>query len=184
MSEYQLESGKGGSIANVAYNPCGVNSTSQLLAKEVVQNLLVHGEHCLGRAVFAARCSVIARHPTADSIYGPAVLWTLFGDPALRVKHHILSGVTESSKPQAASSSRSVVPNPCRHSTVLHLTTGPLDHSTTLAVYNASGRLVLSQPVRASSFILQTSSLSAGVYVARCTSGDRVATARFTVVDK
>ena len=171
MSEYQLESGKGGSIANVAYNPCGVNSTSQMLAKEVVRNIFVNGESCLGRAVFAAKCSVIARHPTEDTIYGPAVLWTLFGDPALRVRHRILTGVEERPTPYAPRPTLGITPNPCRRSAVLHVTTGPLDHSTTLAVYDASGRLVLSQPVRASSFILRTSSLSAGVYVVELSTG-------------
>jgi hypothetical protein len=155
-----------------------------MLAKEVMQNLFWHGEPCFGRAVFAARCSVIARNPTDDNIYGPAVLWTLFGDPALRVRHRILTGVEERPTPGVARPTLEVTPNPCRSSTVLHLTTGPLDHSTTLTVYNASGQLVLSQPVYSSSFILQTSSLSAGVYVARCPYVDRVATARFTVVDK
>ncbi|MCX6842523.1 MAG: hypothetical protein NTX53_09620 [candidate division WOR-3 bacterium] len=48
----------------------------------------------------------------------------------------------------------SVFPNPCRSSAVLHLTAGSLDHSTTLRVFDASGRLVLSQPIPSSSFIL------------------------------
>ena len=101
MSEYLLEAPNGGSIANVAYCPCGVSSTSQLLYKEFLNNLFKDGEHCLGRAVFAAKCSVIARDPVDDSVYGPAVLWTLLGDPALRVKHTIQNGIEESLKPQA-----------------------------------------------------------------------------------
>jgi hypothetical protein len=64
--------------------------------------------------------------------------------------------------------SLSCTPNPFRSSAVLHLTTGPLDHSTPLLrVYDAQGRLVLSCPVRTSSFALRTSSLPVGVYVAR-----------------
>jgi hypothetical protein len=71
-----------------------------------------------------------------------------------------------------------VSPNPCRSSTVLHLTTGPLDHSATFVrVHDAQGRLVLSQPVRTSSFILRTSSFPAGVYLARLNR----ASARFIV---
>jgi len=71
-----------------------------------------------------------------------------------------------------------VSPNPCRSSTVLHLSTGALGYSgTLLRIYDASGRLVLSLPVRTSSFVLSTSSLSSGFYIARL---DRV-TARFIV---
>jgi hypothetical protein len=71
-----------------------------------------------------------------------------------------------------------ISPNPCRSSAVLHLTTGALDHSTTsLHIFDAQGRLVLSQPVLASSLILHTSSFPAGVYVARLNG----ASARFVV---
>jgi len=71
-----------------------------------------------------------------------------------------------------------VSPNPCRSSTVLHLSTGALEHSgTLLRIYDASGRLVLSQPVRTSSFVLSTLSLSSGFYFARLGR----ATARFVV---
>jgi len=137
-----------------------------MLAKEVIGNLLVRGEQCLGRAVFAAKCSVIARHPTEDTIYGPAVLWTLFGDPALRVKHRILSGVEERPTPDASRPTLEVAPNPCRAGATVRLSGSSfIVHRSSLSVYDASGRLVLSQPVRASSFILQTSSLPAGVYM-------------------
>jgi hypothetical protein len=110
-----------------------------------------------------------------------------FGTPApesLRpylLVSYLPTGVEESLKPQAARRTLRISPNPCRRSAVLHLTTGPLDHSTTLLIYDASGRIALSQPVRASSFILRTSSLPSGVYVARCTSGDRTSAARLVV---
>jgi len=175
MSEYLLESGKDGVVAAVAYNPCGVSSTSQLLYKEFLDNLFRRGEHCLGRAVFAAKCSVIARYPGDDNLYGPAVLWTLFGDPALRVKHRTLSGVDESFKLQAASRKLSVAPNPCHARAAVRLAGSSfIPQSSSLSVYDASGRLVLSQSVRSSSFILQMSPLPSGVYVvelcsSRCT---------------
>jgi len=107
------------------------------------------------------------------------------GDPETLRPYLLVSylptGVEESPKPQAQSCGLTVRPNPCRRSTVLHLTAGPLDPSTALSIYNASGQQVLSQVVRSSSFILQTSSLPAGVYVVRCTSAGRALLARFTV---
>ena len=77
--------------------------------------------------------------------------------------------------------SLSIAPNPCHGSGVLHLTTGPLGHLTTLRVFDASGRLALSQPVRSSSFILRTSSWRAGVYLLRLNADGRVVTARLVV---
>jgi hypothetical protein len=180
MSEYLLESGNGGSIANVAYSPCGVSSTSQLLYKEFLNNLFQRGERCLGRAVFAAKCSVIARNPDDDSIYGPAVLWTLLGDPALRIKHTIQNGVEESLKPRAPSRNLTVSPNPCDASTTIRLSS-PLPTPYSLFVYDASGRIVHSQPVPDSSFVIRTSSFPAGIYVARCVSGADCAATRFLV---
>jgi hypothetical protein len=180
MSEYLLESGKGGSIANVAYSSCGVSSTSQLLYKGFLNNLFKHGEHCLGRAVFAAKCSIIARYPNEDSLYGPAILWTLLGDPALRVRHRITSGIEEGFTPQASSRRLTISPNPCDRSTSVYLAT-PLPTHSSLSVFDASGRLVHSQPARTSSFVLSTSSFAAGVYVARSVSGMGSASARFVV---
>jgi hypothetical protein len=194
MSEYLLESGKGGSIANVAYSPCGVSSTSQLLYKEFLDNLFKRGENCLGRAVFAAKCSIIARNPEDDSVYGPAVLWTLLGDPALRVKHRISSAVEEPDPRLGVRTSQfgvSISPNPCDASTTIRLAGSssivglsapcPTVHRSSLSIYDASGRLVLSHPVQTSSFPLGTSSFPSGVYVVRCTSGADCTSARLLV---
>jgi hypothetical protein len=94
---------------------------------------------------------------------------------------YLPTAVEERSTPDAARPTLEITPNPCHLSTVVHLTTGPLDHSTTLVIYDASGRIALSQPIRFSPFTLHTSLLSSGVYVARCTSGCSVALARLTV---
>ena len=149
-----------------------MSSTSQLLYKEFLNNLFKDGERCLGRAVFAAKCSVIARDPVDDSVYGPAVLWTLLGDPALRIKHTIQNGIEESLKPQAPSRKLTISPNPCNRSTTVRLAGSSfIVHRSSLSVYDASGRLVLSQPVLSSSFVISTSAFASGLYVARCVSG-------------
>jgi hypothetical protein len=186
MSEYLLESGNGGSIANVAYSPCGVSSTSQLLYKESLNNLFKNGEHCLGRAVFAAKCSVIASNPTSDTIYGPAVLWTLFGDPALRIRHRISSAVEELNSGlgvRASAFVASVTPSPCDASTTIRISgSSPIAHHFSLSVYDASGRLVHSSlGIRNSSFRLDLRSMPAGVYVVRCALGADCASTRFVV---
>jgi hypothetical protein len=132
------------------------------------------GERCLGRAVFAAKCSIIVRYPTDDNLYGPAVLWTLFGDPALRIRHRILTGVEDQSPKSEGRMTEfgfSISPNPCRAGATVRFSSSPLiPHTSPLSVYNAAGCLVYSQPVRTSSFVISTSSFAPGVYIVELSS--------------
>jgi hypothetical protein len=66
-----------------------------MLVRELLAWVYHRGERVLGKAVFAAKCTLIARYPTNDTFYGPAYLWTLFGDPALRIRYLPLTGVEE-----------------------------------------------------------------------------------------
>jgi hypothetical protein len=94
------------------------------------------------------------------------VLWTLFGDPALRVRHRILTGVEERPTPAARRPTLAVTPNPCRSSATIRITGSSFDvDRSSFSIYDASGRAVFSQPVRNSSFVIRTSSLASGVYV-------------------
>jgi hypothetical protein len=89
-------------------------------------------------------------------------------------------GAVSSSPFTPQPSSFSVYPNPCRGS--VRISSSSLSvHRSPLSVYDASGRLVLSQPVPSSSFILHTSSLRAGVYLLRLDTDGRFATARLVV---
>jgi hypothetical protein len=91
------------------------------------------------------------------------------------------SGTSDRPFPPAPRLALSVFPNPCRSSALLRVTTGPLDHSTTLRIFDASGRLAYSSPVLDSSFVLRTSSFAPGVYVLRLDAGGSFATARLVV---
>ncbi len=82
-----LEYGTGGSIAGTACNPCGSTEGNQLIVKEILKNIYWRNEQVLGKAVFAAKCSLMVWYPTNDNYYGTAYLYTLFGDPALRIKY-------------------------------------------------------------------------------------------------
>lgn len=95
MNEYLLEHPGGGSIGACAPNPCGTPEGNQELALEFFRAVCQRGERVWGRAVFAAKCSVITRFPTNDRYYGNAYLYTLFGDPALRLKYRVLTAVAE-----------------------------------------------------------------------------------------
>jgi hypothetical protein len=90
-----LEHGAGGSIAGTACNPCGSTEGNQLIVKEILKNIYWRNERILGKAIFAAKCSLMVWYPTNDNYYGTAYLYTLFGDPALRIKYPMNTPVKE-----------------------------------------------------------------------------------------
>lgn len=90
-----LEHSVGGSIAGTACNPCGSTEGNQLIVKEILKNIYWRNERVLGKAVFAAKCSLMVWYPTNDNYYGTAYLYTLFGDPALRIKYPMNTSVRE-----------------------------------------------------------------------------------------
>jgi hypothetical protein len=141
MNEYLLESGAGGAIACVAYNPCGTETASQLLREEVLNHVYLEGERILGKAVFAAKCSVIARYPTQDSLYGPAVLWTLLGDPALRIKRPAPTAVSEPPGRTPTALVLRVTPNPAAR-TASVMCCLPRSGDIDLALLDVAGRTV------------------------------------------
>lgn len=90
-----LEHGAGGSVAGTACNPCGSSQGNQLIVKEILKNIYWRNERVLGKAVFAAKCSLMVWYPTNDNYYGTAYLYTLFGDPALRIKYSMNTSIKE-----------------------------------------------------------------------------------------
>jgi hypothetical protein len=100
MAEQLLENGKGGAIATAAFSPCGTPTGADLLTREILKKIYNEHERILGRILYDARCRIISQYPTIDSLYGPAVIYGTFGDPALRVKYPLIPGVAEEgSKP-------------------------------------------------------------------------------------
>ena len=96
----------------MAYNPCGTDEGHELLLHEILKSIYWDGERVLGRAFFAAKCSVIARYPTDDTRYGPAVLYTLLGDPALRIRRPLTSAVREPAVVERDREAPALAPNP------------------------------------------------------------------------
>ena len=135
-----VQSGKGGSIAGAAFTPCGTEEGYVPLIREIVKNILVRGERALGRAIFAAKCSLITWYPTDDYYYGPAVLYTTFGDPALRIKLAQPTAVRERlGNPVAIDFT--VTPNPLRGSAVVAFDLSR-PAPVLLRLYDAAGVLV------------------------------------------
>ncbi|MCX6843263.1 MAG: T9SS type A sorting domain-containing protein [candidate division WOR-3 bacterium] len=96
-------------------------------------------------------------------------------------------GLADGHKAMGIARTVSARPNPFRTSLLIHMTTGPLDHSTTSArIYDAAGRLIASSsdPYSAlvatpSGYVWKPSSdIRAGVYVVRVKTVERTATTR------
>jgi hypothetical protein len=105
-----------------------------------MNSIFRQNERILGQAIFAAKCSVITRYPTDDYYYGPAVLYTLFGDPALRIKMPLPTSADER-RSLPISDNLNVAPNPMRGTAVVsYVLTGPAHVN--LRLYDARGALV------------------------------------------
>jgi hypothetical protein len=86
MAEQLLEYPNGGAIAMVGPNPCGTFILFDI-DEEILKIIYDEGERILGQIVNTARCRIIEQWFPIESRYGPAVLYTLLGDPALRLKY-------------------------------------------------------------------------------------------------
>ena len=77
----------------------------------------------------------------------------------------------------------SIAPNPMSGSRVLHLTTGALGHSATVAIYDALGRTILHQSlgISHSSLPLDLRALPAGVYLVRLRTDGFTATRKLVI---
>ena len=87
----------------------------------------------------------------------------------------------QSLKLQASSLKLEVYPNPATNAVNIRLSSLLSPHSS-LCLFNSAGRLVLSCPVIASPFVLRTSSLPAGVYHLRLTSGGKTVSQGVTII--
>jgi hypothetical protein len=185
MNEYLLELGKGGAVACVAYNPCGTEAASQMLRREVLNHVYLEGERILGKAVFAAKCSVIARYPTQDTMFGPAVLWTLLGDPALRIKRPTPTAISETPGRVPTPLALRVSPNPVAGGAIVCYSlpcSGNID-LTLLDVAGRTVRVLASGRRSAGNFRLRLddAELAPGVYLARLRAGRQVLTSKVVI---
>jgi hypothetical protein len=144
-----------------------------MLLKEVLKSIFQRRENVLGRAVFAAKCSLITWYPSDDNFYGPAVLWTLFGDPALRARHGSLTSVEAPQPGPRATDHLDIAPNPARGSVGIHCSLAALAR-VALSLHNEVGALVRSVDLgwlEAGSHCasLDCSDLPAGVYFLQAT---------------
>ncbi len=97
-----------------------------------MKNIYNRKQRILGQIIFQAKDSVIRRYVN-DPEYGPAVLYTLFGDPALRLKYPQLQ--LEETFRSASQAQIEIHPNPFSTSAVIRA-------KANLTVYNVCGEKV------------------------------------------
>ena len=97
-------------------------------------------------------------------------------------KTTLATGVSSPSSPVPRSPSLVVSPNPCREFTNVSLGSSLLSPHSPLFIYDATGRLVRTLEVPASSFVLCTSDLEPGAYFIRLKSGRETHTSRLMVL--
>jgi hypothetical protein len=166
----------------MAYNPCGTDEGHLPLLREMLKHIYRENERILGKVVFAAKCSVIAWYPTNDYYYGPAVLYTLFGDPALRIKRPLPTALSENHPRPMRVSELRVEPNPACGAVSVSYSL-PSAANATVGLYDAAGELVriLDDGHRSGGVHrvrLDVQGLSSGLYFVRMTSSGQGTTSR------
>lgn len=145
LDEQLVEYASGGAIAVTGPNPCGTPTGNHYLYREMMKKVYLEHELVLGRIVYDAKCRIINQYFPVDSLYGPAVLVNLLGDPALRLKYGPPVMVGETKATGAPGIGFCVYPNPCR-TTMLRIGIGAesamLRGGLGLRIYDATGRLV------------------------------------------
>ena len=75
-----------GAIAEIATNRCGTASGNMALIEEMTRNIFEERVLHLGDAFVNAKRRIIEDHSDDIHYVGPAILYTLLGDPALSLK--------------------------------------------------------------------------------------------------
>jgi hypothetical protein len=157
MAEQLLEYNSGGAIATAAFSPCGTPTGADLLTREILKKIYIEHERILGRIIYDARCRMISQYPTIDSLYGPAVIYGTFGDPALRVKYPVIPGVAEGDR--------------IRHEKFFNFfgTSLIIPYAAEVTVYEPTGRIALPGFKAAAG---ERVALTCGVYFVRLRTGN------------
>ncbi len=141
-----------GSIASGGPSTCGTPEGCHALYQEFCKALFNEKITLLGDMIRKAKESIIS-NSSNQRIYGPAVINTLFGDPALRIKYL--------NNPISIKNTISMPKNNCPILITHNLL--KVDNKGVLTVYSLSGQVVLRESVCKNS----TLKLNNGVYLVK-----------------
>jgi hypothetical protein len=161
------------------YKNTGSNAVPELAAEETLK--VLDGTPILapGTYYYGSRCGF--GYWNSDTL--PDFLLSAYDGTVALFRGAELTGVEDGRTTTGASRlALEASPNPSSGSVTISLSPSiPLSLSPVLHIHDAQGRLVLSQPVRTSSFVLNTSTLPAGVYLCRLSAGSDAVSQRIVI---
>lgn len=98
---------------------------------EFCKKVYTDKQRILGKIFMEAKRTVISQNSANDNLYGPAVIWTLFGDPALTIKYP--GGQTDISKKTQTNNPDKISVFPIKDQFI------KIPESGTISVYSAKG---------------------------------------------
>lgn len=161
-----MENGSRGTIAGTATSTCGTSTGCHYFTRACLNDIYRNGNRILGRVIFNAKGYVIPRY-SQDSLYGPAVIYTLFGDPATRIKYPLTS-IEDAPQGPRSGPTTEVMPNPFVSSALIRA-------NGLISIYDTYGRKVKEMILKGSTLWdgrdTQGHRLPAGVYFLRSDAG-------------
>ena len=91
MEELITEAANKGSVSSGGPSRCGTPEGFFKFYMEICRKIYRDNVRIMGKIVMEAKRKIVSQHYPDDVLYGPAVVWTLFGDPALKIKYPVQS---------------------------------------------------------------------------------------------
>jgi hypothetical protein len=149
-------------VATCHASRCITVQGANLFYTEIIKNIFEQGMETLGEAVFAAKQKILSENTTNDNIYGPAVLQTILGDPALRLKGDPVK-IQEEAVNGIKENHISVFTNPFTKGLDVTIESS-VKSNFTLHIYNVSGRIIRSYHINGNHIQNIGSNLKPGIY--------------------
>ena len=150
-------------VATCNSSRCVTVSGAREFYTELLNILFSNSDLTLGELVFQAKTEVITSYPSNDYFYGPAVLQTILGDPALRIRT-LYSGINQ--HPQNNLSDTEIQINYLFADNKLLLKI-PQGISVNFTLFDLAGRIVKCNQYHQPTYI-NIDYLSPGTYLAVC----------------
>lgn len=148
-------------VATCHASRCVTVSGGDLFYRAIIEALFTQGGATLGEVVCSAKKKVISENPYNDWLYGPAVLQTILGDPALRIITPV--ALPEEREELTSGAVLSIGANPFYGKTTVLLRGGD-EAASEGVLFDISGRQMVSFPIARNRRVTFGADLRPGVY--------------------
>lgn len=150
-------------VATCNSSRCVTVSGAREFYIKLLDILLNNSDLTLGDLVFQAKTEVISSYPNNDYFYGPAVLQTILGDPALRIRT-LYSGINQNPGNSSADTGVQINYLLSGNRLLLHIPPGSLVN---FSLFDLAGRIVKCTQYHQSTYV-NIEYLSPGTYLVVC----------------